>query len=336
MIRTIFVFIAATLSLSIHQHRLQNTSNKPFLQTYSLSLPAIHDLLSPIHRWITVTGERKAITPQPASKAGRQQEPVTILAEKDREISSKQKTIALIVFLMVTKLLFMILAYRYWRKKKNLEIANLRIRNRIRELEHQQHLADERNRIAREMHDDLGTTLTSTLMAVEMIKSAPGAKEPLDMIRRSSEQLSEQINEIVWNLNTNNDNLVQLSSHMLRFAREFLSRAGIKVRSEERFMESRIIIDGYKRRSIHLLLKEMLNNAVKHSGASEVEIDIAYHEPILSISVTDKGNGFDLSGVRKGGNGLSNIKRSAAELNGTVVWNTRQAEGTQVIVEIPL
>lgn len=330
MIRTIFVFIAAVLCISTHQQHVQHPGNKQsFLQTHSLFFPGIDDLLPPVRRCVAIAGDSKEVTAQLPADAG-------LLAEKDREISNKRNTIALIIFLMVTKLLFMILAYRYWRKKKNLEIANLRIQNRIRDLEHQQRLSDERNRIAREMHDDLGTTLTSTLMAVEMVKNAPGAKEPLDMIRRSSEQLSEQINEIVWNLNTNNDNLVQLSSYMLRFAREFLTRAGIKVRSEECFMESKIMIDGYKRRSIHLLMKEMLNNAVKHSGASEVEINIAYHEPILSISVTDKGSGFDLSGVDKGGNGLSNIRRSAAELNGTAVWNTRPAEGTQVIVEIPL
>ena len=259
-----------------------------------------------------------------------------IIAEKDREIANKRTAIGVIIFLMITKVLFMILTYVYWRKKKNLEIVNLRSQNRIKELEHQQKILDERNRIAREMHDDLGTTLTSTLMAVEMVKRAPGATEPLDMIQRSSEMLSGQINEIVWNLNTNNDNLIQLSSYMLRFARKFLSDAGIELTSEENLEESAVVVESYKRRSIFLVMKEILNNVVKHSGTKEVELCINYKEQILSILVSDKGKGFDTSRTEDHGNGLNNIKQSVGKLDGTAIWNTNPSMGTKVIVEIPL
>jgi two-component system sensor histidine kinase DesK len=259
-----------------------------------------------------------------------------LLQEKDRELESKRTALAVIVFLMVTKVFFMILTYVYWRKKKNLQIVNLQNENRIRELEHQRKILDERNRIAREMHDDLGTTLTTTLMAVEMVKNDPSAKEPLEMIRQSSEMLSGQINEIVWNLNTNNDNLIQLSSYMLRFARKFLSDAGIRLTSEEYLEESAVVVESYKRRSIFLVMKELLNNVVKHSGTKEVELIINYKKQVLSILVTDKGKGFDPSRTRACGNGLNNIKRSVGELDGIAVWNTNPDKGTQVTVEIPL
>jgi two-component system sensor histidine kinase DesK len=186
------------------------------------------------------------------------------------------------------------------------------------------------------MHDDLGTTLTSTLMAVEMVKSTPGAKEPLEMIQRSSEMLSGQINEIVWNLNTNNDNLVQLSSYMLRFARKFLTEAGISLTSQENLEESSVVVESYKRRSIFLVMKELLNNVVKHSGTKEVELYINYKEQTLSIRVVDKGRGFDPSRTADHGNGLKNIQYNVGELEGKALWNTSPSRGTEVTIEIPL
>jgi signal transduction histidine kinase len=169
-----------------------------------------------------------------------------------------------------------------------------------------------------------------------MVRNTPGAKEPLEMIQRSSEMLSGQINEIVWNLNTNNDNLVQLTSYMLRFARKFLAEAGIGLTSEEHLDEASVIVESYKRRSIFLVMKEILNNVVKHSGAREVKMCINYKEQTLSIQVADKGRGFDTSLIADHGNGLRNIQYSIGQLEGKAVWNTGPSKGTEVTIEIPL
>jgi signal transduction histidine kinase len=259
------------------------------------------------------------------------------LAEKDNEIE-KQKiyTISLIIFCILVILLAMAI-FQHFRNKRKLEKEILLDNQQKKEFESQRKLFEERSRIACEMHDDLGSTLTSTIMALELIKQKPGASGPLIMMEHSANRLSCQINEIIWNMNVHNDNLESLSDYMLRFASAFLKEAGIQFSWTEDLTETNVPISGQQRRIIYLCGKELINNIVKHAEATKVQLDIKYSSGQLTVNIEDNGLGLEgsKSSSAGSGNGLFNIRNRIAGMNGQITWQHGNP-GTHVEIIVPV
>jgi len=232
--------------------------------------------------------------------------------------------------------------YYYWRKKQLLEKMYWKQLHKRREFEHRNQLLEERTRISREMHDDLGTTLTSTLMAVEMVEMFPEQKEHLNMVRNTANNLHQQVNEIIWNLNTSNDNICSLNNYMISFARKFLAEANISLKSEELLDDEYKMIPSFQRRMIYLSFKELINNIVKHAHATEVKVSIETLGDRYQLSIEDNGVGIDTppedpEDVPYGssGYGLGNISRNISRLFGTVRWQRANASGgTRVDIDM--
>jgi signal transduction histidine kinase len=260
-----------------------------------------------------------------------------IIAAKNHQIErQKLYTIGLIAFSLLLAILAVAI-YMHWRDKKLRETEKWQIIQKRKAYENQRKLYEERSRIARDMHDDLGSTLTSTLMAVELVKQQPGNPALLDMIDRSANKLCDQINEIIWNMNIRNDNLESLCDYILHFARPFLSEAGIALSFKEDIREEHVTVQGYQRRSIYLSVKEVIHNVVKHAGATALEFAIAYQDGILDITISDNGQGITegKTGSSRSGQGLDNIKRNITGLNGQVNWQSSE-QGTQVHISVPI
>ena len=233
---------------------------------------------------------------------------------RNRQQLNKQKLYTL--FAVLTSLLLLVIAvmiYLYWKKKKNLETLSWQQKAKEIKYENEKALSrlqnDERNRIAQEMHDDLGASLTSVLMAVELVQMKPNDPAPLQMISRVTHHLSRQVNEIVWNLNLKNDNLQSLIDYLSRFARPFLDEAGIALIWDDDAATINVPVQGYVRRSVYLTFRELINNIVKHSAATRVLVTIIYSNGRLSITIQDNGIGMDKNrGTTGNGNGLINIE----------------------------
>jgi signal transduction histidine kinase len=234
--------------------------------------------------------------------------------------------------------LLLVTEHFYWRHKRKQETKKWLTLQRKKELESQMRLREERTRIAGEMHDDLGSTLTSTIMALELIRQHPGEPLLLAMVDRSAHQLSDQINEIIWNMNVRNDTLESLSTYILNFAATFLTTASIALSWNEHLTKENVWIEGHKRRNIFISTKELINNIVKHSQASRVQLNITYREGTLTIDINDNGIGFqknDGSGTTGLGNGLCNIKKRIESIDGTIIWQNADP-GTDVHLSIRL
>jgi signal transduction histidine kinase len=259
-----------------------------------------------------------------------------IMAKNNQIEKQRLYTISLVIFSILLASLVLIV-YLYWRNKKKLETEKWLDIQRRKEYENQKKLFEERSRIAGEMHDDLGSTLTTTMMAVEMIKLKPGEAAPLEMIGRSANQLSDQINEIIWNMNIKNDNLESLSDYILRFASCFLEEASIHFSWNEDLTEKNILVSGQQRRTIYLCVKELINNIVKHAEATKVMLNIVYAQNQLTIEIKDNGLGLYNSNAKTSGtgNGLANIKKRIESMKGTVTWKD-EAPGTFVRIMVPL
>ncbi|HEX5155420.1 MAG TPA: two-component regulator propeller domain-containing protein [Parafilimonas sp.] len=203
-------------------------------------------------------------------------------------------------------------------------------------LEKQQAIQSERLRISSELHDDLGSGLSSIRLISEMMKDASGdntISSQLHKISDSSKELVQKMNEIVWALNINNDNLQSLLAYIRQYAVKALDDVGINCNVAVSEKVPAITIAGNERRMVFLMVKECIHNIIKHSKATQVMIEITLQENI-SIKIADNGIGFapGENGVHHFG--IINLKQRAKQLSGSIEWV--QGNGTTVYIQIPL
>ena len=200
----------------------------------------------------------------------------------------------------------------------------------------QQAVEQERSRISAELHDDIGGGLTAIRLISEMTlekTSSDNNRTYLEKISSSANELIQKMNEIVWALNVNNDNLESLVSYTRQYAVTYLDDLGIKCLVETPEEIPNIIVTGNNRRSVFLLVKEALNNVAKHAGASSVDIRFIVNHR-LHIQVHDNGKGISTDLVNSHGNGLNNMRRRILQLKGEM--EIVNHGGTKVDFDIPI
>lgn len=217
-------------------------------------------------------------------------------------------------------------------------VSQMKLRNRIRVLEKEKAIEEERHRISKEMHDDLGAGLTQISLISEAARRRNNngnfPRKELDDIADTSRQLIENVSEIIWAMNPDFDSL----SGMLAYLREQISRLleysdkNFKLIIPETYIDRSL--SNISRKNIIMLVKEAVNNTIKHSKATEVSVEIRLPGDRLSITVRDNGSGFDIS-QQYGGNGLKNYRHRAGILDGTVDIRSGES-GTIVCFDIPL
>ncbi len=196
---------------------------------------------------------------------------------------------------------------------------------------------EERTRIAREIHDNIGPAITTLNLAANMMCQAQTQHEYLkiaSMILQNSEKLNIQINEIIWSLNSSNDTLISLITFVKKFAAEFLETANIQLVFDTNIEHQETIIAGYKRRLIYSTIKEVINNTVKYAKASLIHISITEKQSRLIITIKDNGIGLVAEDVMGCGYGLQNIIQNIEEAGGTTFFTNDS--GLQVELLIPL
>ncbi|MBW7893440.1 MAG: hypothetical protein H3C48_20985, partial [Chitinophagaceae bacterium] len=175
----------------------------------------------------------------------------------------------------------------------------------------------ERARISAELHDDLGGGLSTIRLMAEMIKDPQFGinGDYLNNISCKSGELIQNMNEIVWSLNNNNDTFAAMILYLKQYAGAFLEEAGIRLSFKQPSKMPVIEVNGNIRRQVFLVAKEALNNIVRHSKADYVEIHITLGDQ-LHITIADNGKGIDTAGKELTGNGLHNMKQRIENLKG--------------------
>jgi signal transduction histidine kinase/ligand-binding sensor domain-containing protein len=206
-----------------------------------------------------------------------------------------------------------------------------------------------RNRIATDLHDDIGASLTQIAVLSEVAQTQNGSgasasNKPLKMISNVSNELVETMSDIVWSINPSKDHLSDLTQRMRRFASDLLTAKGIAIKFSGPDRELEIPLDTSLRREVFLIFKESINNVVKHSGATHVWIDLSISGTELNLEISDDGAGFALDDTQarrsdpgeRGGNGILSIQRRARELKGVLAIDTKSGEGTKLSLRVPL
>ena len=225
-------------------------------------------------------------------------------------------------------------------------LSRRRVRHKLEQSERQRALERERARIARDIHDDLGASLTRITMLSQSVRgeleTRALATGDVDQIYGTARELTRAMDEIVWAVNPKHDTLDSLVTYLGRFAQQFLSTAGIRCRLDVPVYLPTQALTSEIRHNVFLALKEALNNVVKHARATEVRLSLELNSDGFTLQVSDNGRGFepgpqpqgrspDLDPVRVGsGNGLVNMQKRLQEIGGHCEWDTQIGEGTRV------
>ncbi len=197
-----------------------------------------------------------------------------------------------------------------------------------------------RNKIASELHDDIGSTLSSIYLFSEVAKKEINqdslqALPMIEKIESSSQQMMQSMSEIVWAIQSKNDDTANLVEKIHSFANELLRARNISFRFEypDQFLSVPIAME--VRRNIYLLFKEALNNIAKHSGATQVDMEVELKEKSIRIGIRDNGMGFNNQSPSRG-NGLQNLCSRAEEIGGHLQIDTQPGHGTGIYLQYSL
>lgn len=202
-----------------------------------------------------------------------------------------------------------------------------------------------RSRLARDLHDDMGSTLSTinilSNMALkqqdaELSKSSPF----LQKINHSATQMMQSMDDIVWSINPANDSALKLIARMKETAGTVLEPQQIEYQFNTDEIVKTMHFAMEDRRELFLVFKEAINNIVKYADCSSVSVDLSLRDGYFSLSITDNGKGFDAEMLKETvstrGNGLKNMQKRAALLKGELAITSAYGEGTKVTLQFPV
>jgi signal transduction histidine kinase/streptogramin lyase len=200
-----------------------------------------------------------------------------------------------------------------------------------------------RHNIARDLHDDMGSTLSSISILSQLARTHQQRGNPeqssqlLEQIGDSSRRMLDSMDDIVWAINPAHDSMDSVTARMRSFASDVLEARGIdfifKVASE--VSEHRLPMRA--RREFFLLFKEAVNNLAKYSKAEFATIRLDYEQKQLVLRVEDNGVGFDPKApAQGGGNGMTNMRSRAAAIKGKLNFDTAPGQGTKMELRVPM
>jgi ligand-binding sensor domain-containing protein/two-component sensor histidine kinase len=197
-----------------------------------------------------------------------------------------------------------------------------------------------RNRIARDLHDDMGSTLSTISILSSMAKSKLNtdeikAGEYINKISDNSQRMMEAMDDIVWAIKPDNDSMQKLVARMREFATNVLEAKDIEIDFYIDPGVSEIKLDMEQRRDLFLVFKEAVNNVAKYSKCKKATVQLGKARKRLVLMVKDDGIGFDIKAADTG-NGLGNMQKRADALKGRLQFQTKPRDGTAVILNIPI
>jgi signal transduction histidine kinase len=223
-------------------------------------------------------------------------------------------------------------------------IQRNRMKRRLVEIERLNVLENERARIARDLHDDVGAGLTEIAMKSDLVRRAldhsysPETRRHIERICQSAIELTRSVDEIVWAVNPANDTLLHFVNYVTQSTEQFLNATGLRVRFDIPATLPDIELSGKMRHLIFLVVREALNNAVKHAHATLIRLEVKFSEKTLRIIIEDDGQGFASDQHLPPGThqGLEGMRRRLEEIGGRFELITRPGGGTQVELIAPL
>ncbi|MFM8495956.1 MAG: triple tyrosine motif-containing protein, partial [Planctomycetia bacterium] len=197
----------------------------------------------------------------------------------------------------------------------------------------------ERQRIARDIHDDLGSGLTEIVMLSDVAVSESDAAHGGETVRAIADRaraLTRAMDEVVWAVNPHNDSAEGFITYLHRWGQAYLGNAGLRVRWDLPVDTTDAPLSAEVRHQLFLACKEAVTNVVKHAGASEVAIECRLPPGGMEIVISDDGRGFAIAAPPGDGDGLSNLRARLVAIGGACDIHTQPHRGTSVRFFVPV
>ena len=244
---------------------------------------------------------------------------------------------------LLIELIFFLMGLTYKNRtqliEQTTERERLKTENERKELEKQvavmQAHQEERERISADIHDELGSGMTTIRLMSEIAKNKMKENIPIEIekISNSANEVLNKMNAIIWSMNSGNDSVDNLVSYIRAYTLEYFEYTPIDCKIYTPDEIEPMELAGEKRRNLFLCVKETLNNALKHSKASELTIHFTINDT-LTIEIRDNGVGIAIDKVRQFGNGLKNIAKRMESIGGT--YQIKNEGGTVTTLSLPL
>lgn len=248
-----------------------------------------------------------------------------LLLAKDKELQAQKLNRQRLLIWSTSALAILALA-GIW-----LAINRYKLRQTVNELEI-------RNQIAADLHDEVGSSLSSIQMLSQMINSQPHTDEKdraiLQKVSNNATETMEKMSDIVWMIKPGENDAAGLAERMQRFLYEMTESKNILSNFTTNNLGV-LQLTMSQRKNIYLIFKEALNNAMKYSGTSSVSVSLEFIEKQLILTIQDLGKGFDKIQIRRG-NGLENMQNRAKELNANFELNSEIDKGTVIKLSVSI
>lgn len=249
------------------------------------------------------------------------------LLQTRKEVIQVRRTNYYILLVSGLVLIIFLLAYFMYKRKRKLELV--------------MKLEQTRNAISRDLHDDIGSSLSSITRFSEALQNAADDEESVKNLSRKIQNISSDMNakmsDIVWSLNTEDESTEPLLERLQNYCA--LTLAPIDVDYTIQFSEAstQVKISPHVMKDIYLILKEAINNSLKHSGATLIQVNASVSHEQLCLTVQDNGRGFVQHHLPTlGGKGLESMQQRATKIQGVFSMESEPQKGCRVSICVPL
>lgn len=204
-------------------------------------------------------------------------------------------------------------------------------------IDKQKALEQERSRISKDMHDDLGSGLTKIAIMTELLKSnekSENTHAQIEKISNTTHELIDNMSQIIWAMNPENDQIDNILGYLRKFTLDFFEDSNVRCVLNFPEHTTPIILTQFERRNLFLIIKETYHNILKHSGANQVNITVTLTTKTIMVIIEDNGKGFEMNDSFKFGNGLNNMQKRMKDLNGS--YQIQSAVGKGCITTLVL
>jgi signal transduction histidine kinase len=250
---------------------------------------------------------------------------------RDQEFQIERHNYLLVAFLVL--LTSILIVWYFWKSKQKLRIKLIEERVIQKTEEH------ERLRIAKDIHDDLGSGLTKINFLSEIIlqktEHLPEIRNNSEAVKETAKKMIENMRDLIWALNPDNTTIANLLARMREYSTDYLEDYPIKIQNyfPENLPQTAITKEAH--RELFMLVKESFNNIAKHSKATKVAFIAKIELDYLKLQIKDNGVGFNVE-IDKKGNGLRNMQSRLESIDGIFTIISNHEKGTEINVAVPL
>jgi len=214
-----------------------------------------------------------------------------------------------------------------------------KIKRKVEQLERERELEQERARISRDMHDEVGASISRISILSNLAQSGTLGPEEiqnaLKQISQTAAEVVDEISEIIWALNPQNDTLDNLAAYLRQYTSRYFHPGSIHCQFQFPEIIPCIKLNSEVRRNLFLVVREALHNVHKHSGASEVRLSLAISAGQIELEIHDNGKGFCPESMNGLGNGLGNMQKRIEDIGGIFTIECRIGDGTSITIRLP-